>query len=183
MPAQTPAGYPQPQGAYAPHGAHAQPQAVYAQSTAPGLAPAGIHPPGAYVPYGYTPPSGRTFWSLLFLWFIPWVGLVVVPIVMLVQRSRTKQSPLPIVRENARWAANWALSYTLYSIVLILLIIVIAVPTAASSYSGDPSGVTVIPFLLLVAVGVYCLVTMIRGTVIADRRVHRPALAIPFFRA
>ncbi len=38
-------------------------------------------------------------------------------------------------------------------------------------------------YLVLVASGVYCLVTLIRGCVIADRRVHRPFLAIPFFRS
>ena len=65
----------------------------------------------AYAPQYAVSPSGAKFWALLFLFYIPYVGLLVAIIVALVQRSNAKASPHPLVRENARWAANWALSY------------------------------------------------------------------------
>lgn len=132
--------------------------------------------------YGWAQPSGRKFWGLLFLFYIPYVGLIVVIIVSLVQRSTAKQSPYPIVRENARWAANWVLSYTFYLFVSFALVLAIGIPTAATSYDGDPSPLIAIPAVLMLGIGIYCLVTMIRGCVVADRVVHRPALALPLFR-
>lgn len=167
-PQQQPAGYPQQQPGYPPQqqpAGYPQPQYGY---------------PAAGYPYGYAPaPSGRKFWALQFLYYIPWVGVIVVLIVALVQRAQAKTSPHEIVRENARWAANWALSYTLYLFVGALMVgLLLAVPTS----NGDPSPLGAIPGLLIFGIGIYCLVTIIRGTVIADRVVHRPALAIPYFR-
>lgn len=129
--------------------------------------------------YGYMAPSGRKFWGLLFLFYIPYLGWLVTIIVGLVQRSSAKQSPMPIVRENARWALNWALSYVIYQAVILALIVAIV----AASPDGEPPAVIAIPGTLFFGVGVYCLVTMIRGCVISDRVVHRPALALPLFRA
>ncbi|MFJ4254741.1 DUF4870 domain-containing protein [Microbacterium sp. NPDC090003] len=165
-------------------------QPAYGQTPPPyGQAPTGYPAPG-YAPYGYPPISGRRYWALLFLVYIPYVGALVAAIVAIVQRSSAMRSPHPIVRENARWAANWALSYLLYLIALFTLLITIGVGTSRPrsydeygySSGGDPSGWIAVPGLLLIGVGIYCLVTMIRGTVISDRVVHRPALAIPFFR-
>ncbi|MFT4158077.1 MAG: DUF4870 domain-containing protein [Microbacterium sp.] len=176
--AATPAGYPATPPGYA--------------AAPPGYA---ATPPGYPVsPYGYAAaypfgiPSGRKFWALLFLCYIPYVGCFVTLIVSLVQWSKTRQSPFPIVRENARWAANWAFSYTLYMAVGALIIVIIVITTGFSygdSYGTDRyqrAGWISIPVFVLIAIGIYCLVTMIRGCVVADRVVHRPALTIPFFR-
>lgn len=142
-----------------------------------------------YPAYGYVVPSGRKFWGLQFLVFVPYVGALVTVIVSLVQRSSARRSPLPIVRENARWAANWALSFLLYVIVSYALIVIVGIATSISSYEESygtyrsaPSGWIGIPVLLLLGIGVYCLVTMIRGCVVSDRAVHRPVLALPFLR-
>lgn len=131
-------------------------------------------------------PSGAKFWALLFLFYIPYVGVLVGIIVSLVQRASNKTSPHEIVRENARWAANWALSYTLYFFVLLAIFIALGVVTSQPPADGmgpaEPSLIIALPGTVLFAVGIYCLVTMIRGCVIGSQRVHRPALAIPFFR-
>jgi hypothetical protein len=207
---QAPYGYPQAPYGQAPYGQapHGQApgygQAPYGQASGYGQAP-GAYPapgntpfgqaPGPYVPYGYAPVSGRKFWALLFLFYIPYAGVLVAPIVAIVQRGVAQHSPHAIVRENARWAANWALSYALYMIALIAGMITIAVTLSGpvayryadydDSYGdrGDPAAWIVLPLLLIFGIAIYCLVTMIRGTVMADRVVHRPALAIPFFRA
>lgn len=153
---------------------------------APGYQPPGYPEPGYGMPgapgypYAMLPPSGRKYWGLLFLFYIPYVGVLVAIIVSLIQRSEAKNSPILIVRENARWAANWALSYTTYFAALMVLIMIIGVGT---SYGGrSPSGFIGIPAILLFVNGIYCLVTVIRGTVISNQVVHRPLLAIPFFR-
>lgn len=185
-----PAGYPQPnaQGAYGnPQAPAGYPQAPTGYPQAPGF-PA--QAPYGYAPYGFTPPSGRKFWALLFLVYVPYVGALVSAIVALVQRNSAQSSPHGIVRENARWAANWALSYLLYLIVLVALLIIIGVGTSRpssydsyGSYSSGPSNWLFVPGLLIIGIGIYWLVTVIRGTVTSDRVVHRPVLAIPFFRA
>lgn len=154
-------------------GAGAQPPA-YGYPAAPGPYPA---PPV----YGYLPPSGRKYWGLLFLFYVPYVGALVTIIVSLIQCSSAKRSPVPIVRENARWAANWTLSYCLYQVVLIGALIAIAASTSTGGRA--PSVLMALPGVLVFVVGIYCLVTIIRGTVLGDRVVHRPALAIPFFRS
>lgn len=200
LPAQPPYGqapaqppYGQAPAAYPGQPAYGQAPAPYGQAPAQppyGQAPTGYPTPG-YAPYGYPPISGRRYWALLFLVYIPYVGAIVAAIVGIVQRSSAMRSPHPIVRENARWAANWALSYVLYLIVLFVLLITIGVGTARPrsydeygySDGGDPSGWIAVPGLLIIGIGIYCLVTLIRGTVISERVVHRPALAIPFFRA
>lgn len=157
-------GYATPQGYPAPQGYAGQPQ-----------------PYGVPNPYALQP-SGRKYWGLLFLTYIPYVGGLVALIVALVQRGSAKNLPYPIMRDNARNAANWMLSYVLYFIVILLLLIIFGVGTM-DSRTGDPSPVIILPAVLLLALGIYHLVTMIRGTVISDRVVHRPALSIPFFRA
>jgi len=194
----SPGGYPGSQAGYPmqpPAGYSAPPASGY--SAQPGGYPVSQHgypvaqpgypvsPPGYY---GYAPPSGRRFWGMQFLVYIPYVGAIVTVIVSLVQRSTARRSPFPIVRENARWAANWALSFLLYVIVSYALIVIVGVSTSRSSYDSydsydsGPSGWIGIPVVLVFGIGIYCLVTMIRGCVVSDRAVHRPALAIPFFR-
>jgi len=187
----SPGGYPGSQAGYPmqpPAGYSAPPASGY--SAQPGGYPVSqpgypVSPPGYY---GYAPPSGRRFWGMQFLVYIPYVGAIVTVIVSLVQRSTARRSPFPIVRENARWAANWALSFLLYVIVSYALIVIVGVSTSRSSYDSydsydsGPSGWIGIPVVLVFGIGIYCLVTMIRGCVVSDRAVHRPALAIPFFR-
>lgn len=190
---QAPTGYPvQPAYGQAP----AQPPYGQAPAGYPAQPPYGQVPPGypapGYAPYGYAPISGRRYWALLFLTYIPYVGAIVAAIVAIVQRSSAMRSPHPIVRENARWAANWAISYALYLVALIVIFVTLGIATSRPRYEDDygygtsgggPSGWIALPGLLILAIGIYCLVTIIRGTVIAERVVHRPALAIPFFRA
>lgn len=195
-------GYPTAQGSY-PTAPAGYPMASAGYPAAPGGYPttsggypaAGGYPmsPGGFpisAPgyYGYAPPSGRRFWGLQFLVYVPYIGAIVAVIVSLVQRSAARQSPFPIVRENARWAANWALSFLLYVIASYALIVIVGFSTSTSSYDSygsydsSPSGWIGIPVLLLLGIGVYSLVTTIRGCVVSDRNVHRPALAIPFLR-
>ncbi|WP_314651728.1 hypothetical protein [uncultured Microbacterium sp.] len=163
--------------------AHAAPPAAgYPAPQSPAYPPASGSP-AVQGPYGVMPPSGRRFWGLLFLVCIPYAGVIVALIVALVQRSGARRSPFEIVRENARWAANWALSFALYEFVFLVGPTAAAVVTAEMSVDGKPAPWAFAPYLVLVAVGIYCLVTLIRGCVIADRVVHRPALAIPFFRS
>jgi uncharacterized Tic20 family protein len=142
---------------------------------------AAAHAAPAPTPTGATPPNGKRFWRLLLLFLIPVLGFVVTPIVAVAQRAQTRRSPHELVRENARWAANWALSFVLYVIVLCALMYVIAVVSTGAD--GTTSPLLTVPWFVLAAVGIYCLVTLTRGELIADRRVHRPALAIPFFRS
>ncbi|MDQ0646821.1 putative Tic20 family protein [Microbacterium natoriense] len=174
-------GYPSAQGGYPAQG-YPTPQGYP-------MAQGGYPISPGYPAYGYVVPSGRKFWGLQFLVFVPYVGALVTVIVSLVQRSSARRSPLPIVRENARWAANWALSFLLYVIVSYALIVIVGIATSISSYEESygayrsaPSGWIGIPVLLLLGIGVYCLVTMIRGCVVSDRAVHRPVLALPFLR-
>lgn len=164
--------YPPAQGYAIPPQGYAYPPQGYAN------APQGY----AYPPQGYAlpAPSGRLYWALLFMLYIPYVGLLVALIVALVQRSSARKSPHPIMRENARWAANWALSYFFYFTASLVLLITIGIST---SRDGEPSGLIAIPAIVFMGIGIYALVTMIIGTVRADRVVHRPVLAIPFFGA
>ncbi|WP_314651727.1 DUF4870 domain-containing protein [uncultured Microbacterium sp.] len=127
--------------------------------------------------------SGRRFWGRLFVVYIPGVGAIIAVIVALAQRSDAQGSPSEVVRENARWAANWALSVTLYGFDVLVAAASIAVITGEAPVDRQPTAWVIGPSLVLAAVGIYCLVTLIRGCVIADRVVHRPALAIPFFRS
>lgn len=168
--------------AFPPETPHTQPPV----QSAPTYSAQAGHSAAAYPPPYVASPSGAKFWALLFLFYIPYVGLLVGIIVALVQRAKAKASPYPIVRENARWAANWALSYAVYFIVLLALFIALGVVTSQPPADGvgpaEPSLIIALPGTVFFAVGIYCLVTMIRGCVIGSQRVHRPALAIPFFR-
>lgn len=141
-------------------------------------------------PIEYTSISGRRYWGLLFLMYIPYFGVIVAIIVAIVQRLSAMHVQHPIVRENARWAANWAISYAFYLIALIAIFLAVAAPLNALRYQEDYPGGEALNFsvwLILVgsfiALVIYCLVTIIRGTVVSERVVHRPALAIPFLRA
>lgn len=55
-----------------------------------------------YPPPGPMTISGRRYWALLFLMYIPYVGVIVAVIVAIAQRSSAIRSPHPIVSENAR---------------------------------------------------------------------------------
>lgn len=152
--------------------------------------PAGYAPPyGATqyaIPYGYVIPSGRKFWALSFLLFIPYVGWIVSLIVSLVQNSSARHDPNPVVRENARWAANWMLTVVVMGAVGVALIVGAGMAGAATDSAGGDGDVwlpvAVLGLLLWSAVGVAHLVICIVGTVQADRRVFNPRVAIPFIR-
>ncbi|WP_040166654.1 DUF4870 domain-containing protein [Microbacterium gorillae] len=132
--------------------------------------------------YGYPAPapSGAKYWSLLFLTYIPYVGVIVAVIVALVQRGAARATGIPLAIGNANAAANFILSYLIYQACVVVCMVLVGSLTTDSS--GDPSPLFVLPVLLFFAVGVWGLVMMIMGTVQGSRRVFRAVPSIPFFR-
>ncbi|WP_449278084.1 hypothetical protein [Leucobacter sp. GX24907] len=185
-----PGGYPPPQ--YSPHPSYAQyppqtppgypphPHTVSAQPLPPGYPPYGV-------PYGYAFPSGRRFWAMGFLSYIPYVGMFVALIVILVMRSGAKGAPHPVIRENARWAANWILTAFAGLTLGFALMIGSAIAGAVTEDMGGDGDVwlpsAMVGILIFCAVAIAHLIVIIMGTVVADRRVFHPGIAIPFFRA
>lgn len=123
---------------------------------------------------------------MLFLFFIPYVGFLVAPIVAIVLCSTERRNPFPLVRENARWAANWALTVLTWqaaSIVLIIVGVIVGVTQEELTGNGDVGLAFVIPgFLLFFIAGVAHLVVAIMGTAQANSRVFNLRLAIPYIR-
>lgn len=171
-PQYAPPQYAAPQPGTAPYGA---PQ--------PGAPQPGVHP---YPAYGYVLPSGRKFWALGFLFFIPYVGWLVSLIVVLALAGGARRDPNPVVRENARWAANWNLTVITALVVSVLIVVASGVAGAATDSAGG-DGDAWLPFAIFgllfgFAVGITHLVISIMGTIQADRQVFKPAIAIPFIR-
>ncbi|GAB2560993.1 DUF4870 domain-containing protein [Leucobacter ruminantium] len=191
QPPATPA-YPQPAPVYAPYSADrpqygrtpttpAYPQYAVAQ---PQYAPYGspVQPPYP----GYRLPSGRKFWALGFLYFIPYLGWLVAPIVALTLNAGARRDPSPLVRENARWAANWSLTVLIAGVVAFITILGSAMAGAATDEAGGNGDVwfpvAMVGLLFLGIVWLAQLVICIIGTVQADRRVFDPVVVFSFFR-
>jgi len=137
-------------------------------------------PPSAYPAYTPPPPTGRFSWALGFLAFIPipYVSLVVAAIVMWATYPSRSTNPNPVVRDNARHAANWGITVLLVFVLCIVYTIVMAVPEANRT-GFFPIGGGVIGFL---ALSVVHLIVTIAGTVNGATRVFRGP-GIPFLRA
>jgi len=169
-----------------PYGAPAQPYPVAPQYGPPGAPQYGAPQYGAPGAYGYPPPkpsTGTLSWALGFLIFIsiPFLSGIVSGVVMAsVYRSVSRKGE--IARQNARSAANWALTYLTVSIALLLVHIIVLV-----AFAGDdgmtgffPLG---IPITLYFAVSILHVVLVIVGTVKASSgKVLRVPFAIPYIR-
>ena len=155
------------------------PNAPYAQ-------PAYGQAPYAQMPYGYVMPSGRRFWAMGFLTYIPYVGFIVFLIVALAMNASARRDANAVVRENARWAANWSLSVATFIVGAIILMIIGGATGASLQSSGSNPSIAfvfvAIGGLVILATGIMHLVFTIMGTVQADRRVFKPALVIPYLR-
>lgn len=136
----------------------------------------------------YTPPparvpTGQKSWAL---GFIAWAPLPVLPligaaIVMMAVRPSAERSGHAVAAENARHAANWALTVVTVLVVLALYVAVLAVAVPDARQGFFPIGLAVIGYLALaIAHGILT----IAGTVVAGNgRVLNPRIAVPFIRA
>lgn len=197
----------QPQAPYQPTAQH-QPQPPHQPGAQPAAAPQPPVPhqqPYGYqyaAPQGYGPQygapyaygagypevgaSGSKFWALTFLFFIPYLGFLISPIVASVLCASERRNPHERVRENARWAANWSLTVLMWQVIGFVLIgfgIALGVAEERATGSGAMGLALVIPGVLLgFGMGVVHLIVAIVGTVQAGSRVVALRLAIPFIR-
>ncbi|MGJ0202695.1 hypothetical protein [Leucobacter sp. gxy201] len=155
------------------------------QQPSQGLQPPQLVPGQAPPPYPtWAPrPSGRKFWALGFLAFIPWAGWIVAPIVLLVQQANVRRDPSPVVRENARWAANWMLTATLAMIIGLGGLLAAAVfgqiaIDAGGSFELMP--LVVMSAVLMVLMQLAHAVISLIGTILAADRVFDPVAVIRF---
>lgn len=179
-PGQLPYGAPPP----SPYAAPAQP-AYGAPGPYPAQPPAAPQygTPGAYG-YPVKPSTGTLSWALGFLIFIgiPFLSGIVSGVVM-ASVYRSVASKGEIARQNARSAANWALTYLTVSTALIILHIIVLFAFARNEgVSGFfPLG---IPITLYFAVSILHVVLVIVGTVKASGgKVMRVPFAIPYIRS
>jgi uncharacterized Tic20 family protein len=130
----------------------------------------------------YAPPplSGRFSWALGFLAFIPipYLGLAVAGIVMWATYPARSRNPNPLVRENARHAANWGITVLLAVALIFSCFVVLMTMEWARTAGFFPIGWTVLVFAALAIVH---FVVTIAGTVAGATRVFR-GLGIPFIR-
>lgn len=136
------------------------------------------------VPVWAPRPSGRKFWALGFLPFIPLVDWLVAPVAVLVQFANVRRDPSPIVRENARWAANWILT-----VVLVMLLGVCGLCAAGilGQMAIDAGGsfelmplVVMSAVLMTIAQLAHAVISLI-GSILAADRVFDPVAVIRFF--
>ncbi|MDQ1129571.1 hypothetical protein [Microbacterium sp. SORGH_AS_0888] len=136
-------------------------------------------PPVAGAP-GYPPavPTGRVAWALGFLAYIPVpaVGVVIAAFAMLLA-YRSQQRRGPLAAENARNAANWAL--TLLGVFVLCGLWVLVWALAGATHGFFPIGAAVIVYFLLALT--HAVVTIV-GTVVSGSRVFRCPIAVPFLR-
>lgn len=156
---------PPPSAAYPPAGS---PSAPNPYATNP------YAPPRAYQPPA---PTGRVAWALGFLAYIPLpvAGLLLAAIVVLAVYPSQRRKGSVLAAENARGAANWALTVILVLVLCALWVLVLAL--SGANHGFFPIGVAVIVYLLL---GLAHAVVTIVGTVVSGRRVFRNPLGIPF---
>jgi uncharacterized Tic20 family protein len=145
----------------------------------PGYLPApGSHPAPAR-------PSGVRFWALGFLWFIPFIGAVLAPILLGVAAAQNRRHPEPLVRENARLAANWVLTATLAAALGTALVVLIGIMhlvlTGTTEIGSELSPLMLVPNLLLWATWITHLTVCCIGVASAGSRIVNPRIAIPFF--
>lgn len=127
------------------------------------------------------PGSGSPYWAVGYAPSIPYVGVLVQVIVPIVLFKRTRQHPSLLVRENARWAANWNLTVVATSALLLLLVLGAAIAEFVFLLEGLFS-VSIGSMIAAMLVTVVHLVVTTVAVFRADSRVFRPCLAIPFFQ-
>lgn len=131
--------------------------------------------------------SGRRFWWIGFLWFIPFFGAVLALILLGVFAAQNRRHPDSLVRENSRSAANWAITVTLVAAIGTVLVlfntIVGLVLTGEMQTSGELSPLLLVANVLIWAAWIGHLVVSIIGVASAGTRVVNPKIAIPFIPA
>lgn len=135
------------------------------------------------------PPAGRLtgarFWGLGFIWFVPIAGAIAAPILLGVLASWNRNHPDPLIRENARIAANWVLTATLLAVLGAVLSIVNGTMHFIATGDMDPgrehSPLLLASNLLLWTSWLSHLVVSIVGVASARSRAVNPRIAIPFF--
>ena len=140
-------------------------------------------PPTSTAPVA-KPVTGQKSWALGFLaWIpIPGVGFLIAAIAMLAVYPATKRKQLPIATENARRAANWALTMLTLIALSFATMITIAVVVPGSNTGGFfPIGYGVFGFGIVV---IAHLIITIAGTIVAGKgRVFKNWFSIPYLRA
>ena len=125
---------------------------------------------------------------------VPGLNILVTVITMVAKNLGTRQRNSTLVaRENARNAANWALTMLVTIVVsialLILTIFLITEPSASGSgrtpvVPGSDLIVLAVLGTVMAVVGIMHLVFVIKGMSAASRgQVFAPRVAIPFFRS
>jgi uncharacterized Tic20 family protein len=133
-----------------------------------------------YPAYTPPPPTGRFSWALGFLAYIPipYLSLVIAAIVMWATYPSRSRHPSALVRDNARNAANWAITMLIIFVLCVTYIFVMMASPENRAGGFFPIGWGVIGFLGL---GIAHLIVTIAGTVIGGTRVFRGP-GIPFLR-
>lgn len=151
-------------------------------------------PQYAHQPFGYAAPgaqwvpapSGRKFWALGFLTYIPLLGWCVAAILLLIKNAEVRKNPAPVVRENARWAANWILTVGVAWLLGFSGLMTAAIVGQVSVDAGGRGDVlmplVVMSAVFLVIVQIAHFVVSLVGVIVADQRVWDPVVVIRFFR-
>ncbi len=170
-----------------------QPQ--HPDMTAPYLGPAAPGPqpypppPGMVVPGGYPypvpPRTGTVAWSLGFLTFIPYVGMLVAPITVIAVGLGQRKHGSVVATANGCNAANWAITHLLLQALGVAL-------CAATVFAAESEPTKSLPPLgivsILSALAVFIvalvahLVVTIQGIVKAGRGEVYRGPGIPFLR-
>ena len=148
-------------------------------ATAPLGQPARYYGPAPHMAH-YSAPSGVRFWALGFLWFVPMIGPVAVCVLLGVLAAHERRHPIPLVRENARWAANWAFTVSLVSLIAFEMTMVNMFTVGAGA---RPTVLVMIASPLFWVAGIAHLTVSILGVTRARSRVFYPRIAIPFMPA
>ncbi|QIK63784.1 DUF4870 domain-containing protein [Leucobacter viscericola] len=125
--------------------------------------------------------DGRLYWAAGFATCVPFIGGLAILILPIILAEKSRNDPNPLVRENAKTAANWHLTAAL----VIGGIAITSYLLAAASFIflvEDLFSVGVVGLILVYPlVGIHFVVTII-GTVRSGDRIFRPRFSIRFFR-
>lgn len=125
--------------------------------------------------------SGQAYWVAGLSPLVPYLGGVLQLVLPAILLQQARSSPSRLVRENARWAANWNLTCFVLTHSLAALCVVIAVISFVFEIDGLFTWAIILMCLACLTAVVHLAVTAI-GIIVAGRRVFRPVIAIPFFR-
>lgn len=124
---------------------------------------------------------GRIYWAMGFSPFVPIIGGLAIIILPIVLADKSRNHPDPLVRENAKSAANWHLTAAL----VVGGTASVTFSLAALSFLLDiPSlfEIAIAGILLTWLLGLIHFVVTIVGIVRSRAIVFRPKPSIPFFR-